>query len=77
MEESAEDLKMLRKKYEYLDIKEGDYVQTKEVIKGRVVGVIKTGNTDQWGMSLPLVEMVILDGKQRIVIDARELDKQK
>ena len=66
----------LKAKYAYLDIKAGDYVQIKEPVKGKVIRIIETEATDQWGMALPNAEINISDG-QTIIVRLTSLEKQK
>ena len=62
--------------YAYLDFAEGDYIQTKEIMKGKIVRIIPTEETDRWGMALPKAEINILDG-QTIIVPLTMLEKQR
>jgi len=68
--------KSMEEKYAYLNIKAGDYVQIKEPVKGKILRIIETEATDQWGMALPDAEINILDG-QTIIVRLTALEKQK
>ena len=66
----------IEEEYAFLKLQAGDYVQIKEKVKGKIVRIIHTDATDQWGMPLPNAEVNIIDD-QHIIIPLEELERQR